>query len=226
MLQIPRNCLPPAVHTVGTRLELLSCFKFFLTKWRKSLQVQEYHLRPPSSLTPPKYLNCYILIMYFPVTNICDVWTGVRSWKDYLQVSLNKSNTLHAVYLRIYWSGPRKETVLLMVLTLCLMWALILFPWNVYLRFETISLRSVSRICQLQSFVTCYENSQKNSGLFSRTLPKLTDMLLSRCTSYLRKQGQLWQFLSSCFQIFLRAFRYWHLSHYMLHAQEASWQHT
>lgn len=189
--------------------------------------MQEHHLRPLSSLTPPKYLFCYILTMYFPVTNICDVWTGVRSWKDYLQVSLNKSNTLHAVYLRIYWSGPRKETVLLMVLTLWLMWALTLLPWNVYLRFETINLRSVSRICQLQSFVTCYEKPQKSNGLSSRTLPKLTDIaIMYQDVSYLRKQAQLWQFLSSCFQIFLRAFRYWHLSHYMLHAQEASWQHT
>lgn len=80
---------------------------------------------------------------HIPVTNICGVWAGVNSWKNYLQVSLNKRNMLHAVYLRIYWSGPRKETVLLMVLTLCLMWALTLFPWNTYLRFETISLRSV-----------------------------------------------------------------------------------
>lgn len=177
MFQITRNCFSPAVHPAGTRLELLPCFSFFFNEGN-TCQVQEHHLRPPSNLTRPKYLICYILIMYFPVTNICDVWTGVSSWKDYLQVSLNKSNTLHAVYLRIYWSGPRKETVLLMVLTLCLMRALTLFPWNVYLRFETISLRSASRICQLHSFFTCYEKSQKNNGLFSKTLPKLTDIAI------------------------------------------------
>lgn len=115
----------PAVHPVVTRLGLLLCFNFFLTKETPA----SARTSSKSSLmfNTSQYLICYILIIYFPVTNICDVWTGVSSWKDYLQVSLNKSNTLHAVYLRIYWSGPRKEAVLLMVLTLCLMWALTLF---------------------------------------------------------------------------------------------------
>lgn len=165
--------------------------------------------------------------MYHPITNICGVWAGVNSWKDYLQVSLNKSNKLHAVYLSIYWSGPRKETVLLMVLTLCLMPALTLFPWNAYLRFETISL-GVCSLKKLSVTIFCHllQTAQKN-GLLPSTLLELTySHNVSRCTSYLRKQAQLWQFSSSWFQSFLMAFRYWHLSRYMLHAQEASWQHA
>lgn len=89
-----------------------------------------------SPLTPPKYLICCILTMSHPVANTCGVWTWVNSWQDYLQVSLNKSNTLCTVYVRIYWSSPRNspfdDT-----------YALKQARWNVFLRSEAISLRSV-----------------------------------------------------------------------------------